>query len=40
LIRRLQANGTPIHTSTTNEMTKLLAAENERTKLIEALNMK
>jgi tripartite-type tricarboxylate transporter receptor subunit TctC len=41
LIKRLAANGTPIHTSTPEEMTRLLSQENDRTQeLVEALNLK
>ena len=38
LVKRLQDNGTPLHTSTPQELARLLSAENERTKeLVEAL---
>ena len=41
LVKRLADNGTPIHTSTPEEMARLLATENERTKeLVEALSLK
>jgi len=41
LVQRLHANGTPIHTSTPEEMGRLLSEENERTKeLVAALSLK
>jgi tripartite-type tricarboxylate transporter receptor subunit TctC len=41
LVRRLNDNGTPIHTTAPQEMASLLAQENERTQeLVAALNMK
>ncbi len=41
LVKRLQDNGTPLHTSTPQELARLLSAENERTKeLVEALALK
>ena len=41
LVKRLTDNGTPIHTSTPEEMAALLSQENDRTKeLVSALNMK
>jgi tripartite-type tricarboxylate transporter receptor subunit TctC len=41
LIKRLADNGTPIHTSTPEQMTRLLSEESDRTKeLVEALSMK
>jgi tripartite-type tricarboxylate transporter receptor subunit TctC len=41
LIKRLSDNGSPIHTSSPEEMAKLLSEENDRTKeLVQALNMK
>jgi tripartite-type tricarboxylate transporter receptor subunit TctC len=41
LVKRLHDNGTPIHTTTPEEMTRLLSEENDRTKeLVDALNMK
>jgi tripartite-type tricarboxylate transporter receptor subunit TctC len=41
LVKRLHDNGTPIHTTTPLEMTRLLSEENDRTKeLVDALNMK
>ena len=41
LIKRLHDNGSPIHTSTPEEMASLLAEENARTKeLVDALNLK
>src|SRR4029079_846722 len=41
LIKRLHDNGTPIHTTTPEEMARLLSTENDRTKeLVDALNLK
>lgn len=41
LVKRLHDNGSPIHTTTPEEMAQSLAEENERTKeLVEALNLK